>query len=162
MKYEQENRDYLHMKKLEYSHSHKNEKAEYDRLYRKLNKEKIRKYKENWTDKNKNSPAFKIKRNLRRRIHHCIKGQRSAHTMDLLGCEIEQFLKHLESKFMNGMSWENYGSYWHVDHIKPCCSFNLENLDDQRICFHYTNMQPLLAEENLKKSYIFEGRNCRS
>ena len=51
------------------------------------------------------------------------------------------------------MTWNNHGIYtWHIDHIKPCDSFDLSNEEDQKKCFHYTNMQPLWALENLSKS----------
>ena len=49
------------------------------------------------------------------------------------------------------MTWDNYGD-WHVDHIRPCCSFDLTKIEEQNICFHYTNLQPLWAEENFKKN----------
>ena len=51
------------------------------------------------------------------------------------------------------MSWKNHGYYgWHIDHILPCAGFNLENTQEQKYCFHYSNMQPLWAKENLSKS----------
>ena len=49
------------------------------------------------------------------------------------------------------MSWDNYGSYWHIDHIRPCASFNLQNEEEQQICFHYSNLQPLTAKDNIIK-----------
>jgi hypothetical protein len=49
------------------------------------------------------------------------------------------------------MSWENAGSVWHIDHIRPVASFDLLDLDQQKLCFHYSNLQPLLAAENLAK-----------
>ena len=58
---------------------------------------------------------------------------------------------YLEGKFTEGMTWENHGK-WHIDHIKPCCSFNLEDEEEQKKCFHYTNLQPLWATDNLVKS----------
>lgn len=53
------------------------------------------------------------------------------------------------------MSWENYGE-WHIDHIKPCSSFDLSDPKQQKECFNYTNLQPLWAIDNLKKSYKYE------
>jgi hypothetical protein len=69
--------------------------------------------------------------------------------MELVGCSVED----LKKQFRDGMSWENYGRYgWHMDHIKPCASFNLINKEEQKECFHYTNLQPLRAEKNLSKA----------
>ena len=77
-------------------------------------------------------------------------GVKSASTMELVSCSIDKLKQHLESKFTDGMNWDNYGE-WHVDHIKPCASFDLSDPDQQRQCFHYTNLQPLWEKDNLKK-----------
>ena len=59
---------------------------------------------------------------------------------------------HLENQFVDGMNWNNYGKNgWHIDHIKPCASFDLTDPKQQKICFHYTNLQPLWAIDNLIK-----------
>ena len=71
--------------------------------------------------------------------------------MKLLGCNIEDFKLHLASKFQDGMSFENYGK-WHIDHIRPCSSFDLTDIEQQKQCFHYTNTQPLTKLENRTKS----------
>lgn len=72
------------------------------------------------------------------------------HLHSLLGCTGEEFKHHLESKFQPGMSWENM-SGWHIDHIRPCVSFDLTDLEEQKRCFHFSNLQPLWALENQKK-----------
>ena len=73
---------------------------------------------------------------------------------DLLGCTKNEFIVYFENLFTDGMSWDNHGE-WHIDHIKPMAKFNL-NVDDQRNkCFHYTNLQPLWAKDNLKKGDKF-------
>jgi hypothetical protein len=76
--------------------------------------------------------------------------EKKGKTMELVGCTTENVMKHLESKFTEGMTWENYGQ-WHIDHIKPCASFNLEDVEEQKKCFHWTNLQPLWAKDNLVK-----------
>lgn len=94
---------------------------------------------------------YKIKHNLKRRMNNAIKGHfKDCSTLKLLGCDLETVRNHLESKFTKGMNWDNYGQ-WHIDHIKPCASFDLSDPEQQRKCFHYTNLQPLWAEDNMKK-----------
>ena len=60
------------------------------------------------------------------------------------------FMKHIEKQFKPGMSWENHGK-WHIDHVKPCASFDLTQSEQQKACFSYLNMQPLWAIDNIKK-----------
>lgn len=69
-------------------------------------------------------------------------------TTDLLGCDFKQLKSHLESKFTNGMNWDNYGK-WHIDHIIPIASAKTE--DEIVALNHYTNLQPLWAEDNIRK-----------
>jgi hypothetical protein len=71
-------------------------------------------------------------------------------TKKLLGCDIQFFKKHIESKFKDDMCWEKRN--FEIDHIIPCSSFDLTKDENQKICFHYTNLQPLTKEENSKKS----------
>ena len=99
-------------------------------------------------------PVYRLIRNLRCRTYMALKGNRKESTTKrLLGCTAEHARKHLESQFTEGMTWDNYGTHgWHVDHIMPCASFDLSDPEQQRKCFHYTNLQPLWAEDNLKKS----------
>lgn len=67
------------------------------------------------------------------------------------GCSVDDLILHIESIFLDGMTWDNHGK-WHIDHIKPCCAFDLTDPKQQRDCFHYSNLQPLWAVDNLKKS----------
>ena len=94
---------------------------------------------------------FRIKQILYRRINHAIKDNyKSKRTMELIGCSTNYLLNYLESQFDDEMSWSNYGA-WHIDHILPCCSFDLSQPEQQKICFHYSNLQPLWARDNLMK-----------
>ncbi len=89
--------------------------------------------------------------NARSRMYKALVGlTKSDTTKALLGAPISVVRSHLEEKFSNGMSWDNYGE-WHVDHIKPCASFDLSIPEQQLACFHYTNLQPLWAKENMRK-----------
>ena len=72
--------------------------------------------------------------------------------MELLGVSMNEVRAYLELQFKSGMTWENYGyKGWHIDHIIPCASFDLTDPEQQRRCFHYTNLQPLWWHENLAK-----------
>ena len=115
-------------------------------------REYFRKYYKNWINKKlKTDPHFKLKQALSHRIWGALKGQvKSKRTMELLGCTIDELWIHMESKFTEGMTKENYGK-WHVDHIMPCASFDLTDPEQQAKCFHYTNLQPLWALDNIKK-----------
>jgi hypothetical protein len=97
--------------------------------------------------------SARIARNLRNRMNLALSGtNKVASTEELLGCSFDVFVEHLQSQFKNGMSWDNRGrTGWHIDHIRPCASFDLSDPDQQRQCFHYTNMQPLWAADNLSK-----------
>lgn len=98
---------------------------------------------------------FRILDNCRTRIYKALKHNRkSQSTLDLIGCSLEQLRLHLESQFRDGMTWDNHGE-WHIDHIKPCASFDLSKPDEQKKCFHYTNLQPLWAVENILKRDIY-------
>ena len=80
-------------------------------------------------------------------------GKKQSKTFELLGYSVEDLKKHLESQFKDGMSWSNHGKFgWHIDHILPCASFDLTNPEEQKKCFHYSNLQPLWWNENLAKS----------
>jgi hypothetical protein len=78
--------------------------------------------------------------------------------LEILGCTIPQLMVHLEAQFVEGMAWNNYGPMWHIDHIRPCSSFDLTNLEQQKSCFHFSNLQPLLAQENLRKGKTFSAQ----
>ncbi len=152
--YYDENIDKMRAEKRQYNAKHTDAKREYDLVYRVENKEKIRAYQKVWDKKDREKVQSRIKRNLRRRIIHVIQsGYKSDSTMNLLGCDISFFLNHLEKLFDDTMNWDNYGQFgWHIDHIIPCDSFDLTLEEEQRKCFHYTNLQPLWWSDNLSKS----------
>ena len=121
---------------------------QYQKQYRLDNRERRRKYEKN---KLKTDPIYKIIKRQRCRMRAVLKGiGKSKSTIKLLGCSAEECWNHLEQQFKPGMTRSNYG-LWHVDHITPCISFDLNDPEQQKICFHYTNLQPLWAKDNMKK-----------
>lgn len=91
-----------------------------------------------------------IGRTLRSRMRHLLKRGKSRMS-SLIGCSPQFLRQYIEENFKPGMTWQNYGSMWHIDHIRPCASFDLSRKSEQRACFHYTNLQPLWAHENTAK-----------
>lgn len=106
---------------------------------------------------------YKLKKTLRKRVLSAIKKVKNdlnievnkcAKTLDLLGCSLSELKIHLENQFTEGMNWQNHGygdDKWHIDHIRPCASFDLTDPEQQKQCFHYTNLQPLWQKDNLIK-----------
>jgi len=135
-----------------YAQEHKQDRKEYHKKYRKEHQEKIKnqekEYKKNKLNKD---ISFKLSHYLRIRLNHAIKSNsKSASVINLLGCSIKFFKEYLEAQFTVGMNWDNYG-LWHIDHIKPCASFDLSKAEEQSRCFNYTNLRPLWAKENLER-----------
>lgn len=109
----------------------------------------------NRREKMKNNPSFVIFQRVRSRIKVAIsRGSKSEATAVLIGCSVVQLREYIEGLFLPGMSWANRKE-WHIDHIRPCASFDLTVPEQQRACFHYTNLQPLWAEDNIRKSDKF-------
>ena len=97
-------------------------------------------------------PAYKIIHYTRTRVRDFLKSKgwsKNKNTLELVGCTAIEFKNHIEAQFKPGMTWDNYGKAWHVDHILPISSFSECKLFE---AFHYTNCQPLWAFENFKKS----------
>ncbi len=156
-----------------YAANNKEKNKENKQLYRQNNKEIIYINRKKWIENNKerydennrkyvnnrrkNDPNFKILGSLRHRINMALKGSiKSASTVSLTGCTVEELWNYLESQFVEGMTRENYGPVWHVDHIRPCSSFDFTKESEQKKCFHYLNLQPLFATDNLLKSDEYE------
>jgi len=108
--------------------------------------------------------GFKIKIQVSDRMRKALKGtktKKASKTTDLLGCSIQQLKIYLSKQFLHGMTWENYGK-WHIDHKRPCASFELSNPSEQKICFHFSNLQPLWAKDNLKKGASFQEQTTNN
>ena len=132
---------------------------EYVREYSKNNREVINKYKNNRYSTDLN---YKMRENLRNVLHNKLKRHLIKETtpefsytkssLSYLGCTVEELKTHIENQFEDGMTWENWTrDGWHLDHIIPCSSFDLTKKKEQEKCFHYTNLQPLWAEDNMSK-----------
>ena len=145
--------------------------AEWQKEYRIKNRDRLLKHRElkrdvireqNRIRSNKKSATdicYRIVKNLRSRTRFALKKWdtvKSDTTERLLGCTIPEFKKYFSSLFTEGMTWELFmlGEI-HIDHIKPCSKFDLRISEQQRECFHYTNLQPLWQLDNLRKGTFY-------
>ena len=134
----------------------KNNREQYNecmkKSYYKYRKKRIKIKMEYNLKKYKTDINYNLKGRLRTRLSTALRGNiKSKRTIELLGVPHMDFFKTwIECKFKEGMTWENR-SLWHIDHIIPCSSFDLTKPEEQAKCFHYTNLQPLWASENLSK-----------
>jgi hypothetical protein len=119
----------------------------------KTNKEKcLKNISKRLIERKKEDILFKLKTKLKTDIYISLKRQKRNKRIDeILGITIFEFKEYIEKQFENWMSWENWGLLtWHIDHIIPLSS--AKDIDELYKLWHYTNMRPLSASENLKKS----------
>ena len=172
-RYYQTHLDEILLQKKEYQDQHcdeisKKKKERYDlnidknradaREYAKQHREERNSYKKERYSQN---PDFRISMNLRVRLNNALCSQNATKTSSAvrdLGCTIPELKVYLEGLFQPGMTWENHGVHgWHIDHIRPMSSFDLTDPEQQKVACHYTNLQPLWAEENLLKGARYGG-----
>jgi hypothetical protein len=153
--YSDKNKSLLNTKKRQFHVINKEEISLKKKLYYQNNKRKMA---EKESVKRKTNIQYRIKSNLSRRIRCFLNGKsKSKVTTAYLGCSLDFFKNYIENLFKDGMSWDNYGLHgWHIDHIRPCASFDLTDPAQQCICFHYSNLQPLWAKDNIKKSSFWK------
>lgn len=166
--YRDKNRDRIHKRKKEYWQRTRTEQLARKKEYREKNKDRARASIKRWESENKervmaaklmyekkrraNDPIYAIKRRMRVAVSRFARlngYEKSASTEAIIGCSWQEFRVHIERQFPKGMSWENM-SEWHIDHIVPMASAKTE--EDVLRLNHFTNLRPLWAIENLKKS----------
>jgi hypothetical protein len=154
------------LKSKEYLAQRPGLKSAYDKAHRERHAEKIvarrrslegKLIRRKWeNDRRLNDTPFRLRTNLGVAIRQAIRlqraGSKTKSTEALLGCTVAALIQYLEERFLPGMSWGNYGLRgWHIDHIKPSALFDLSKEEERLACFHYTNLQPLWARDNIVK-----------
>ena len=159
--YYENNKEFLVEKNKEYRAQNKDIINEQRKEYR--NREEVRKHiklkqkeylpirKEKIKERRKTDLNFKLSEILRSKIHKMLKNRDKSYSK-YVGCDLNWLKAWLEFRFDENMNWENFGSYWQIDHILPIHGFDLKNDIEQKICFHWTNLQPLSSNENRQKS----------
>jgi hypothetical protein len=168
IRYAQTNREKILQYQKEYRKNNSQKLIKFSKNWRETNSQQIKEKKKKYYQKNKKEilikgnryknsryqtdVSYRLLENMRTRLRAALKENwKSGHTVKLLGCSIEFFKQWLERQFKEGMNWKNQGKECHIDHILTCASFDLQNSEEQEVCFHYTNLQPLWVEENLSK-----------
>lgn len=139
----------------------KEKKAQYDMRYRERHADELKKKKKLEYECNKEkyiarqlkiqqSLLGKIKHNIRTRIGNAVT-RKSNSSSELLGCDIQFYLRYLSHLFEEGMSWNNYGVYWQIDHVNCLANFDLTREEQQKAAFNWKNTRPLATKENLSK-----------
>ena len=146
-----------------------NKGSEYMKEWREANKERLKEYyqankgrlNEARRQRRQIDPLCKMSQNLRSRTWAAFKNKgyrKTSKTQEMLGVDWEVAKQHIERQFTKGMNWDNQGE-WHIDHIIPLASANNE-LELKKLC-HYSNLQPLWAEDNLEKSAKIIGQQVK-
>lgn len=110
----------------------------------------------------KSKPHQKLRKAMKRRINDYLKAtQTEGQWRNLVSCTPKELILHLESQFTTAMSWANYGTYWHMDHIIPCAAFDWTRPNHLQWCWHHKNLRPLPARENEDKcDFLSTGENA--
>lgn len=145
---------------------HKRKKAIQIKAWKKRNKDKVNANQKQWAKKNPErvtafrrksrkkrmlDPINRIIHNMRKRVSKALKTS-SDSTVDLIGCSSNQLRAHIQAQFIGCMSWDNYGTAWHIDHIVPCSYFEPSRKEERMRCNHFSNLRPLWAKTNIKRS----------
>jgi len=134
-----------------YSLEHKEEKKIYDKEYREKNWGNISKKKLDYEkERKKKDPYYKIRRNISSLLNNYLK--KNINTKNTIGYNTKEIKEHLEKQFDENMSWNNYGSYWQIDHIIPQSLYDFSNDLETKKCWNINNLRPLEKKENNKKS----------
>lgn len=150
--HKKENPEYLRHHSRLYKQRHSEKIKKQTKIYNELNKSKRRLY---YKNREQTDFLFACKQKLRRAVYSAfrrIKENKPTNTLQLLGCSWEEAKAHFESKFQEGMTWQNHGE-WHIDHIRPVASFAEHEL---HLMNHISNLQPLWASVNMNKKHKYE------
>lgn len=132
----------------------KERKKAYELKYKTQDPERYKERRRQYHQRHKNEANYILATTIRKRILKLLgkKNNRNS-SVDYLGCSIDQLKFYLEGKFKEKMDWSNHGLFgWHIDHIRPLSSFDLSNEQERKQAFHYSNLQPLWAQDNLIKA----------
>jgi len=103
-------------------------------------------------NESKTNVNYRLKKSIAARLRNVL--EKNDTTMNYIGCNIQYLREWFEYNFTEEMNWENYGSYWSIDHIIPVCKFDLTDENEKLKCWNWTNMMPVQINFNSKKKNI--------
>jgi hypothetical protein len=159
-KYRQNPEFYIKKAKL-WKENNKERSDEWKKKYLSNNKDKINKYfRDYMKELRATSPHYRIKMNMSYAIWRGLRKNKFGHSwQDLIPYTPKELMDHLESKFTDGMSWQNYGKGgWHIDHVIPQSYFKFDSYDHPAFiaCWSLSNLQPMWSNQNLSKGNRIE------
>jgi hypothetical protein len=121
----------------------------YQKEYRKNNRKKINEY---FVNRRKKDNLFRLRYYFSNQFRDFIRGNKKKDIIKYLDYNFDQLRFHIENQFHSGMSWDNYGIYWSIDHIIAQSYYNYLDEEDIKKCWNLRNLRPLLIEENISKN----------
>ena len=156
--YNLDNKEYYKQYSKQYYLDNKEHRKQYHKQWYLDNKERRKEYNLKYRkQRKKKDPNFKMSLQCRQFIHRCLKSTKTKHTFDILGYTPEMLKQRLEMNFKSDMNWDNHGTLWHIDHVKPLCKFNFvlpdgtPDYEQIRLANSLANLKPLYIQENLSK-----------
>ena len=149
---------------VNWANKYKDKLNKYNSEYRQKNRERIAESVKNWRSNNRSqqndyyakkrkNPQFRLAHNLRSRLYDFLQGKiKHKCTKELVGCSWIEFVSYIESQFDSCMSWDNYGTYWSIDHIKPLIAFDLTDPTQLEEACNFKNLRPITITENCSKA----------
>ena len=158
-RYKKENSNIIAKCTKKYKGIHKKETKKYNAEYYQSNKIRLNKYRNGLRNNQRNNdPVCRLNHNIGAAIRRSLKGDKNGHSWNrLVGYDTQELKRHLEIRFKDGMSWDNYGygeDKWHIDHKIPVSLFNITSKNSKgfKTCWALENLRPMWQIENMRKS----------
>lgn len=148
--YKKNNKSKIQAREKAYRESNKERRAELNRNWSGKNRDRINRNRRDRLKTNLNAKLTKQCRDMLTRVVNASKVGKSGSTFDILGYTVDDLKSHIESQFVDGMTWENHGE-WHIDHIIPISMWIKVGVTDPSVINALDNLQPLWAIDNLSK-----------
>jgi hypothetical protein len=155
-KYAKENRVRLKQLQKEWRERNKEKIKQWNADFKSAQSDYVKEYNRIYQlDRYHSIPKIKLHNNVACMVRLALRGKKAGNVLEtILGYTTEDLMRHIENQFDDKMTWDNYGEYWHIDHVKPQSLFNFESFEEDEFkeCWGLNNLQPLSAKENRKKS----------